>query len=193
VLQAWRGKAVVLIGVALLALPAASVPAATAAIPPKQWTANFCGSIVAWISTVQKRTSAYSAAIDKWKASPNKKVSAVRGLVIAYVRDTTASTDQMVTKVKRAGPPAVANGAKTQAQVNAALAQVSAVFHQALAQAKALPKTNPILFISKTTALGQQISSGLNKIGAAFTAIGKTSSPALESAARTTAACKKLG
>ena len=77
--------------------------------------------------------------------------------------------------------------------MNAALAQVSAVFHQALAQARALPTSNPILFISKTTALSQQIASGLGKIGGAFTAIGKTSSPALGTAARTTAACKKLG
>ena len=178
---------------ALLAVPASSASASTAAIPPKQWATNFCGSIVAWVSVVEKRTSAYNTAIAKWKASPNKKISAIRGVVVAYVRDTTASTDQMVLQVKRAGPPAVTNGAKTQTQVNTALAQVSAVFHKALVQARALPKSNAILFISKTTALGQQIISGFSKIGAAFTAIGKTSSPALDTAARATPACKKLG
>jgi hypothetical protein len=193
VLRAWRGKAVVLIGVALLVLPAGSASASTEAIPPKQWAANFCGSVGAWISVIQKRTSAYNKAIATWRASSNKKISTIRGVVVAYVRDTAASTDQMVSNVKRAGPPAVTNGAKTQTQVNAALAQVSAVFHRALAQARALPTSNPILFISKTTALGQQITSGLSKIGVAFTAIGRTSSPALDTAARTTAACNKLG
>ena len=77
--------------------------------------------------------------------------------------------------------------------MNAALAQVSAVFHQALVKAQALPKSDPILFITKTAALSQQIVTGLGKIGAAFTAIGKTSSPALDSAARATPACQKLG
>ena len=192
-MRAWRVKVVVLIGVVLLAIPPASASASAGAIPPREWAANFCGSVVAWVSVVQKRTSAYNKVIATWKASSNKKISTIRGVVVAYVRDTTASTDQMVLKVKRAGPPAVANGVKTQAQVNAALAQVSAVFHQALAKAGALPTSNPILFISKTTALSRQITSGLSKIGDAFTAIGKISSPALDSAARTTAACKRLG
>ena len=184
--------AVVLLGVALLVLPAGSATASTA-IPPKQWTANFCGSVVSWIAIINTRTAAYNKAIDTWKASRKRKISTIRGVVVAYVRDTTTSTDRMVSNVKRAGPPAVANGSKTQAQVNAALAQVSAVFHRALAQARSLPTSDAILFISKTTALGQQISSGLNKIGGAFTAIGKTSSPALDIAARATPACKKLG
>jgi len=183
----------VLIGVVLLALPAASASASTTAIPPKQWAANFCGSIVTWITVVQKRTSDFNTAIATWKASPGKKISAIRGVVVTYVRDTTVSTDLMVSKVKRAGPPAVANGAKTQAQVNAALAQVSAVFHQALVKAKALPKSNATLFITKTAALSQQIGTGLGKIGDAFTAIGNTASPALDSAAHVTPACNKLG
>ena len=109
------------------------------------------------------------------------------------MRDTTAQTDKMVAKVESAGPPAVTNGAKTQSQVNAALAQVSAIFHSALSQAAKLPTKNAGLFITRTVALGQQIGTGLGKVGDALAAIGKNASPALTAAGRTTPACKKLG
>ncbi len=191
--RAWRGRTVVLIGVTLLALGAgSSVRASTTAIPAQQWTANFCGSILTWVTFIDQRTDAYNKAIDNWKVNGHGKISKIRGVVIAYVRDTTVSTDQMVHKVKAAGPPAVTNGAKTQSQVNAALGQVGAVFHTALTQARKLPTTNPVLFLSRTQALTKQIGTGFGKVSGAFAAIGKSASPALKTAGRTSPACQAL-
>jgi hypothetical protein len=192
--RAWQRRTVVLIGVTLLAFGAgSSVRASTTTIPAKQWTANFCGSILGWVSYINQRTGSYNKAIDNWKVNGHGKISKIRGVVIAYVRDTTASTDQMVQKVKAAGPPAVGNGAKTQSQVNTALARVAAIFHTALAQARQLPTANASLFLKRTLALSAQIKTGFNKVGAAFTAIGTNASPALTTAGRTTPACQKLG
>lgn len=195
--RAWRCRTVVVIGVALLALgmlgAAAAAPASTSAAPAKQWTANFCGSILNWVSYINQRTASYNKAVDTWKAKGHGKISKIRGVVIAYVGDTTTSTDQMVKKVRAFGAPAVGNGAKTQSQVNTALAQVDAIFHTALAQARDLPTSNAVLFLKKTLALSAQIKTGFNKVGGAFTAIGANASPALAAAGRSTPACQQLG
>jgi hypothetical protein len=184
----------IVIAVGALALGSvSSVRAAPTAIPAKRWTANFCGSILIWVAYIDKRTASYNKAIADWKANGHGQVGKIRGVVIAYVRDTTVSTDQMVQKVKSAGPPAVTNGSKTQSQVNSALAQVGAIFHTALARARKLPTTNASLFLTETLALSRQIKTGFIKIGGAFTAIGKNASPALTAAGRATPACQKLG
>ena len=192
---AWSSRAAVLLGIALLLALAASTsaPASTAAIPAKRWTANFCGSIGSWITQIRARTATYNTSITAWKKTGNGKISKIRGILVVYVGDTSTLTDTMISKVKDAGPPAVANGAKTQAQVNAALGQVSAIFHKALTQARALPKSNAILFAQKAEVLAATINSGVAAIGPAFAAIGKTAAPALTRAGRTTAACQNLG
>jgi hypothetical protein len=193
-MRAWRGKAVVVLSVVLLALFAGSTaPASSDAIPAKQWAANFCDSVASWISLIQTRTAVYDKAIGAWKANGHGKIKKIRSVLIVYVNDTTKLTDTMISKVKAAGPPAVPNGAKTQAQVNSGLAQVGAVFHTALTQAKALPTSNAIRFAQKAQALAATISTGVQAIGPTFTAIGKTASPALTRAARATPACQKLG
>jgi hypothetical protein len=187
---------VVAVAAALMATSAAASPEsaeAPAAVPAKTWTANFCGSIASWIAVVQRRTTAYNKAIETWKASGQGKIAAIRAVVVAYVRDTTAATDRMVAKVRAGGAPAVPKGATTQTLVMTALGRISGVFHTALTQARALPRSNAVRFITKTTALSKQIVAGFGKIGGAFAAIDKQSSTLLETAARATPACAKLG
>ena len=177
----------------LLALGAgSSTRASTTATPANQWAANFCGSILTWATFIDRRTDSYNTAIEGWKANGHGNIGKIRGVVIAYIRDTSASTDHMVQKVKSAGAPAVTNGARTQSQINAALARVGAIFHTALARARKLPTTNPSLFLTKTQALDKQIRTGFSKVGDAFAAIGNSASPALKTAGRTSPACQEL-
>jgi hypothetical protein len=98
----------------------------------------------------------------------------------------------MVARVKRAGAPAVPNGARTQALVTAALTRVGDIFHTALRKARALPRSNAFLFASRTTALSRQITAGFREVGEAFAAIDTTSAQSLARAARSTPACAKL-
>ena len=188
-------RAAVVLGITLLLALAASTsaPASTKAIPPKQWTTNFCGSIGSWITQIRARTAIYNTSIAAWRKTGNGKISKIRGILVVYVGDTSKLTDTMISKVKDAGPPAVTNGAKTQAQVNAALGQVAAIFHKALTRAKALPKSNAILFARQAASLAATIDSGVAAIGPAFAAIGKSAAPALTRAGRTTRACQTLG
>jgi hypothetical protein len=185
------GVAAICVSAALAAAPAAS--SARSTVPAKVWTKNFCSSIGSWVTVIQQRTAAYNKTLNAWKVNGHGDIARIRGFVVDYVSDATVSTDAMVRKVKSSGPPAVRNGALTHRQVGAALDQVSAVFHRALTSARALPRSDALLFIRKASALAKQITTGLDGVGSAFNAIGRTASPALETAAKSTAACQSIG
>jgi hypothetical protein len=158
---------------------------------PKKWVSVFCSSVVSWERSVKSDTAKFENVVLGLEA-PDRNLKKARRLMVGFLAGIVAETETMVDEVSTVGPPAIRNGAKLQAGVIDGFTQLIAVFRSAKRSAQTLPTSNAASFARQAKALGNRIQSGTNRIGTAFTALGKYSTPTLDAAAKKDPDCQKL-
>jgi hypothetical protein len=180
--------------VALLALTLSGVAgSATSKAPPKKWVSVFCGSVLTWEKTLQSNTSKLDQTLNALKKSGKADLPSLRTKLVGYLDGVVRSTDTLIEHVKAVGAPNVKNGAKIQSGVLVALGRLRTVFQSGKRTAQKLPVTSAKTFSEDAVALGKRIQSSANDIGAAFQALDRYSTKALDDAANKDPSCKKLG
>jgi hypothetical protein len=156
--------------------------------PPDQYAAAVCGAITSWQNELQENVSAMSS-----KLSASSTPEEVKTQLVAFMETATASTDQMLAKVKAAGPPAVEDGAALQRDLQAGLDDAKTAFEQARDRAKSLPTGDQAAFQREAQALGTTLNEQGTAIGQAFTSLStKYDSNELNAAFDKDPACKSL-
>ncbi len=149
------------------------------------WAANVCGAMTEWGLGLQADSKNLA------KGNPNLQTRKTR--LVALLEKTVRRADTMIAKVKAAGPPAVKNGPKLQAELVIGLRRTRKSVHDAVPQAKALPTTNRNAFSKGVVVLGAGIDKELAAIGREFKRIGvKYRNKDLNKAISREPACKSL-
>jgi hypothetical protein len=178
----------------LLVLALSGVAAgATQNATPKKWISVFCGSVVTWEHTVKTNTTKLNTTFKTLKSAGKADIPTVKGKLVTYLGGIVKSTNAMVADIKHVGAPNVKNGAKLQSAVLAAFALVQKAFNQTLSSAKKLPTNDAKAFQKQAVALAKTLQGNAARIGAAFNPVQKYSTKELNDAAKSDAACRKLG
>ncbi len=180
----------------LLALVLSGVAAgAQQSAPPKKWVSVFCGSVITWEKTVKSDTAKLNGTLAALKKGGGGKVNIpnVKAKLVGFLGSVVHSTDAMISQIKHVGAPAVKNGSKIQNGVLSAFSQLDKAFKNAKSSAQKLPTSSSKAFSTKAEALALTIQSSANRIGAAFSALDKYSTKALNDAAKNDKTCAKLG
>jgi len=161
--------------------------------PPKKWVSVFCGSVVTWEKTVKSDTAKLNATLLALKSGGKVDIPSVKAKLVGFLGGVVHSTDKMISQIKHVGAPEVKNGSKIQSGVLSAFSQLDNAFKSAKSSAQKLPTGSAKAFSTKAQALALTIESSANRIGAAFTALDKYSTQALNDAAKNDKSCAKLG
>jgi hypothetical protein len=164
----------------------------TQSAPPKRWVAVFCGSVATWENTVKRGTAKLDNAISGLNQNGKTDLPAARARLVGFLAGIVKATDVLTARVKAVGAPNVKNGAKIQSGVLTAFGQMANAFDAGRKSAKALSTTSAHAFSKGAKAVATTIQSSTNRVGAAFTALNKYSTKALNDAARKDKACLKL-
>jgi len=178
----------------LLALVLSGVAAgAQQSAPPKKWVSVFCGSVITWEKTVKSDTAKLNGTLAALKQGGKVNIPNVKAKLVGFLGSVVRSTDSMISQIKHVGAPAVKNGSKIQSGVLTAFSQLDKAFKNAKSSAQKLPTNSAKAFSTKAEALALTIQSSANRIGAAFSALDKYSTKALNDAAKNDKTCAKLG
>lgn len=159
-----------------------------AGAPPDQYAADVCGAISSWQKELQANVSTMSS-----KLSASSTPEEVKTQLVAFMETATKSTDEMLAKVKGAGPPAVEDGAALQRDLEAGLADAQTAFAQARDKAKSLPTDDQAAFQREASALGTTLNEQGTAIGQTFNGLStKYDSKELNQAFDKDPACKSL-
>jgi hypothetical protein len=187
-------KSVAVTSCLALALVLSGVAAgATQNASPEKWVSTFCGSVVTWETGVKTRTTKLNKTVANLKKTGRTSLPTIRRQLVGFLADIVTSTRAVGAKMKAVGAPDVKDGDKIQAGVLSAFSQLTKAFDDARKTALKLPLTNRQAFTKKAIALGTTIQASTNRIGAAFQALNRYSTPELNDAAKKDATCLKLG
>lgn len=130
---------------------------------PEQYAADVCGAISDWQKELQT-----SATTMQSKLSASSTPEDVKSELVAFMEGATKSTDDMLAKVKEAGPPAVEDGEALQRDLEQGLGDAQTAFADARDKAKELPTEDRAAFQREASALGATLNQEGGKIGQTF-------------------------
>jgi hypothetical protein len=139
--------AVVVATVAVLAAPAGAVTDAD------QWADTFCTETGNWLTGAQQGADQLSAQAD----DPSLTPADAKQLIADYLGTGVDATKSFGREVKRAGVPAVKNGAKIQTAILAGIAGAQAKLSALEKTAKALPTKPLVAFQKASSKLGDEL------------------------------------
>jgi hypothetical protein len=155
---------------------------------PEQYAADVCGAIANWQKELQSGATSMQS-----KLGAASSPADVKTQLVAFMETATNATDDMVAKVKEAGPPDVEDGEALQADLEQGLAAAQTAFAAARDDAKNLPTDNPAAFQAEAQKLGSTLSEEGTKIGQTFNGLStKYDSQDLNQAFDKEPACKSL-
>lgn len=156
--------------------------------PPDQFAADVCGAISSWQNEIQAEVSAMSAEL-----SATSTPAEIKEQLVDFMESATKATDQMLAKVKEAGPPAVEDGEALQRDLEAGLERAQTAFSQARDRAKSLPTGDRAAFQREASALGTTLNEQGTAIGQTFNGLSdKYDSNELNTAFDNDPACRNL-
>jgi hypothetical protein len=155
---------------------------------PEQYAADVCGAISDWQKELQT-----SATTMQSKLGTGSTPADVKTELVTFMEGATKSTDDMLAKVKEAGPPDVEDGEALQRDLEKGLTDAQAAFAQARDEAKTLPTDNPATFQSEAQKLGTTLNEEGTKIGQTFNGLStKYDSKELNEAFDKEPSCRSL-
>jgi hypothetical protein len=155
---------------------------------PEQYAADVCGAISAWQRELQTSASTMSS-----KLSAASTPAQVKTELVAFMEGATKSTDDMLAKVKEAGPPAVEDGEALQRDLEQGLGDAQEAFAEARDRARELPTDDRAAFQRDAQALGTTLNEQGTKIGQTFNGLSeKYDSEDLNQAFEDEPACQAL-
>jgi hypothetical protein len=174
--------------VAVLALTASGCGGgdeAASGASPEEWSADVCGALESWQSDLETRSNELRDA-----ASGATSVDEGRDLIVDFLDETIARTDQMLNEVEAAGTPAVEDGETIARDFRAQLAKIKPIFEDAREKAAALPD-DPQAFAEGAQEIGTAMSTAGDQVGAEFES-EKFDSADLDKAFNDEPACQQL-
>jgi len=119
---------------------------------PDAWASTVCGALTDWVNGLQASTVSLSEDLSK-----TKELKSVKARFVAFLQDAERSAGTMVASVKKAGRPAVEDGAAIQRDLVTALERARASFAQAAESAKELSATDLQSFSNGVGVLSQDV------------------------------------
>ena len=155
---------------------------------PEQYAADVCGAISDWQKELQT-----SATTMQSKLTPRSTPEDVKTELVAFMEGATKSTEDMLGKVKEAGPPAVEDGEALQRDLENGLGDAHTAFAQARDKVKELPTDDRAAFQREASTLGTTLNQQGTKIGETFNGLStKYDSRELNEAFDKEPSCKSL-
>jgi hypothetical protein len=183
--------------IAIALLLAVSVGLATAACgggetpsdraPPDEWAANICGALGEWKSSLED-----GAADLQTDASGATSIDQARQFLVDYLEFAIDITDDMLSRVERAGAPAVEDGEAIANDLREELGKIKPSLESARDRAADLPD-DPQAFGEQAQELGASLSSEGDEISERLDDVGeKYDSEEINQAFDSEPACESL-
>ena len=164
---------VLLVAVVLLAFAAAGCGGGgddngskSAAAEPSVWAASVCGALGNWVKDLQDGSRQLGP-----QRKDTKDVKTVEARFVDFLENAEQSSEEMVEKVKDAGPPDVDQGEAIQEDLVTALEQVNASFSKAVDKANDLSTDSLQSFSSGVGDLSEDVQNNLATTGQDFSTL----------------------
>jgi hypothetical protein len=153
---------------------------------PSVWAATVCGAVGDWARGLQADSAQFGLG-----GTTDLKV--VKRRFVAFLENAKRKTHTMVTRIRRAGAPAVKDGATIQEELVSGLEGGETSFIRAIARAKKLSTTDGQAFRAGVQDLGGDVQQELIEVGGDFNTLGdKYEDSALNKATTEEPACKMI-
>jgi hypothetical protein len=136
------------------------------AAAPDVWAASVCGALGNWVTDLQDGSRQLGTQMQDTKNLKN-----VKARFVDFLEDAEQSSEQMVEKVKEAGPPDVEQGEAIQDDLVAALEKVNESFANAVDKANELSTSSLQSFSSGVGKLSQDVQDNLATTGQDFSTL----------------------
>jgi hypothetical protein len=158
------------------------------AAAPDVWAASVCGALGNWVTDLQDGSRQLGTQMQDTKNLKN-----VKARFVDFLEDAEQSSEQMVEKVKEAGPPDVEQGEAIQDDLVAALEKVNESFANAVDKANELSTSSLQSFSSGVGKLSQDVQDNLATTGQDFSTLSdRFQSTELDNATDGEPACQQF-
>jgi hypothetical protein len=177
----WRtlGVALALTAIAVAGCGGSSSSGVSAA----SYVKAVCQAVGGWASDIQVKSGALNVTTVSDAAQGKTEIE-------NFFDAAVADTDTVVSKLKSAGVPDVANGKKISDALVSSFSKIGTALRAGQTEARALPTSSPRAFKAAGEVLGNKVRTSLNGIGASLSGLN---SPELEKAASKVPACNSVG
>jgi len=160
----------------------------SSAAAPDVWAASVCGALGNWVKSLQDGSSQLST-----QMRDTKDLTTVKARFVSFLEDAEQSSEEMVEKVKEAGPPDVEQGEAIQEDLVAALEKVQQSFSKAVDRANELSTSSLQSFSSGVGTLSQDVQNNLATTGQDFSTLSdRFQSSELDNATDGEPACQQF-
>jgi hypothetical protein len=120
--------------------------------PPRQWVTSVCGALDTWQTSLQDRAQGLPREVLQASSPTDAKRR-----ISDFLDEVIAETDAMISRVGKAGQPAVDEGRRIASDVHTRLLKVKAAFVQAREKVLKVPTDDPFAFQRQLTQIGQDL------------------------------------
>ena len=152
-------------------------------VPPESYVTDLCGAISTWMDDVQALNEDLQEQLDP------TSLDAVKDTTLAFLDDVIAATDRMLSDVRTAGVPDVADGGEAARRVSTALGDVRDALAGARDRVEELSNNDPEAFGSELETIGGDLRESLEDTTGTLDSLEV---PELEEAADDVPACDQL-
>jgi Zn-dependent oligopeptidase len=158
------------------------------AAAPDVWAASVCGALGNWVKSLQDGSRRLGT-----QMRDTKDLKTVKARFVSFLEDAEQSSEEMVEKVKEAGPPDVEQGEAIQEDLVAAFEKVNQSFSNAVDKANELSTNNLQSFSSGVGKLSQDVQNNLATTGQDFSTLSdRFQSSELDNATDGEPACQQF-
>ena len=138
----------------------------SAAAEPSVWAASVCGALGNWVKDLQDGSRQLGT-----QMRDTKDLKTVKARFVDFLENAEQSSQDMVEKVKDAGPPDVDQGEAIQDDLVTALEKVNASFSKAVDKANELSTDSLQSFSSGVSDLSEDVQNNLATTGQDFSTL----------------------
>jgi len=138
----------------------------SAAAAPEIWAASVCGALGNWVTGLQNGSRELGT-----QMRDTKDVENVKARFVSFLEDAEQGSEEMVEKVKEAGPPDVEQGEAIQEDLVAALEKVNESFSKAVDRANDLSTSSLQSFSKGVGDLSEDVQNNLATTGQDFSTL----------------------
>ena len=138
------------------------------AAAPDIWAASVCGALGNWVTSLQDGSRRLGTQMRE-----TKDLKSVKARFVNFLEDAEQSSEELVAKVKEAGPPDVEQGEAIQEDLVTALEKVNKSFSDAVQKAEALSTDSLQSFSRGVGKLSQDVQNNLATTGQDFNTLSE--------------------
>jgi hypothetical protein len=158
------------------------------AAAPDVWAASVCGALGNWVKDLQDGSRRLGTLM-----RDTKDLTTVKARFVTFLEEAEQSSEEMVEKVKEAGPPDVEQGEAMQEDLVAALEKVQQSFSNAVDKANELSTSSLQSFSTGVGKLSQDVQNNLATTGEDFSTLSdRFQSAELDNATDGEPACQQF-